>query len=209
MLPSRLRPVTLGSLGRLPATCGVCPLGVGVTVHADASWAQAAERRWGFCGMALFESDQVLGYVLVSPAHTVPRQHPVGPAQLSADQALVLTLRMLSRDGACSDWDHPRIRPLVQHLAAGLLHHEGTRSLGVVGSVGEGDCRTPPIHLLGDLGFREQHAHALHPLWQLDLDRTVTWRERVRQIGARARGLVTRPVPAPPEPAGRARQSPS
>lgn len=199
MRGSRVRELTPAALAELPPTCTQCPLGDRVTVTSDTTWAHAAHRRWGLCGVSLVTPTgagrTVTGYLLVSPALNVPRSHPLATCPAEPERAVLMGARFL--DGADESVVGHR---LVQALAARLVSHPATRSIGAVASLVPA-CTTPGADWLAAVGFHETEERPQLSTWQLDLDASVGWRTRVDDALERMAGLIPRPT-APPEPAG-------
>lgn len=204
---ARIRRIGVQDLHALPTTCPGCPLGAGryvglEAINGAATWARAAENDWGFCGLAMFHVEQVVGYLLLtSPLH-VPRAGPQSGYGLNPDAAVVMSLRV-----------NPEYvgqgvgRQLVQ-AAAARIARTPFRALEVRSTFGEPSCAVPPAGFLEATGFDLIDSHPLHPRYRLDLSRTVRWAPVVMPTVQQLLGLVRPLRPLPPEPAGRAHSEP-
>ena len=67
----------------------------GARHHAGDDWVRAAEQRWGLCGVAALESDEVVGYLLLAPSFTVPSGHPLSRGPRTPDGAVLLLVALI------------------------------------------------------------------------------------------------------------------
>lgn len=203
----RIRRIGVRDLHALPATCPECPQGAdrrpGVEAATGVStWARAVENDWGYCGLAMFHVEQVVGYVLLtSPLH-LPRGGPQSGYGLNPDAAVVMSLRVL-REYAGQGVG----RQLIQ-AAAARIARTPFRALEVRSTFGEPACVIPPAGFLEATGFALIDAHPLHPRYRLDLSHTVRWNTVQLPSVQRLLGWVRPLRPLPPEPAGRTHREP-
>ncbi len=204
---ARIRRIGVRDLHALPTTCPTCVLGPGRHPGLDdengaVTWARAADNAWGFCGLAMFHVEHVVGYLLLtSPLH-VPRAGPQSGYGLNPDAAVVMSLRVIPEYAGQGVG-----RQLVQ-AAAARIARTPFRALEVRSTYAQPSCAIPPAGFLEATGFELIDSNPLHPRYRLDLSRTVTWVPALIPTVQQLLSLV-RPVrPLPPEPAGRAHREP-
>ena len=186
----RIRVLGEHDLAHLPAFCGACPLGPHTHAEAESSWAAAAVARFGFCGVAVVDRDQVVGYLLVSPALNVPSTHPIAHGPRTPDSAVVMSVRVLEPYHRVGYGKH-----LVQAVAARLVRQAGC--LEAAGATGGRSCQIPPRGWLEGVGFAPcDEAPTLGGVvrMRLDLESTVAWRPDLRWALDLVDGLVSRPA---------------
>lgn len=166
-----------------------CPGAEAVLDHP--TWARAAMSEWGICGIGCVTGGMVTGFVLVSTALHVPREHPLA---LGAN-AQAAALLAVSDDG-CG-------RRLVQSLAAHLVGRRTITAIDAAAS-GPGTVLSPSYEWLGSVGFHPVDGDPYR--YRLDLRGTRSWLPDLSGAMQRLRDLV-RPTP-PPEPAARYDLSP-
>lgn len=210
MTSPRLRSLSRQGLRGLPASCGSCPLGEGVTVDPESTWVRAAEDQWGQVGVVAVDPakdpgpDAVMGYLLFCPPLHVPRRGPHQGGGLSPDAAVVLSIRVRPAytGGGIG-------RQLVQAAAARVARADGLgrglrphrlRALEVRGTRLGGSCALPEVDFLQSCGFEISREHPLYPKLRLDLSSTVRWRWSLSSSLERLAEWVR---PAPPEPTTR------
>ncbi|WP_425310794.1 GNAT family N-acetyltransferase [Ammonicoccus fulvus] len=204
---ARIRRIGVQDLHALPTTCPTCPLGAARYVGLEsengaATWARAAESDWGFCGIAMFHVEHIVGYLLLtSPLH-VPRAGPQSGYGLNPDAAVVMSLRVVPEYVGQGVG-----RQLVQ-AAAARIARTPFRALEVQSTHTLPSCAVPPAGFLEATGFQLIDSNPLHPRYRLDLSRTVTWTPVMMPTVQQLLGLVRPLRPLPPEPAGRAHREP-
>lgn len=197
----RLRPLVAAHLADLPHTCRTCPMGNEVEFAHDPAWARGAEDRWGLCGVAAEHDENVIGYLVVTPALTLPKAHPLTHWSRTPDSAVLVSLRVVD------DWAGLGVgKQLVQSVAARLAGNASC--LEAVGTSGHATCVTPSIDWLDSVGFAPEGTTGVGPggdelqRMQLNFSTTLRWRPDIRGAWQAVSGWVTRPVVAPPEPSG-------
>jgi hypothetical protein len=189
----RFRPVTAVGLARLPETCERCPLGPSSRFSPNPSWARAAEDRWGACGLAADHDGTTIGYILVTPALTLPRSHPLTMWARTPDSAVLMSMRVFDDQASAILPQH-----LMQALAARLTG--SVSCLEAVGTDGAPSCTTPAMSWLESVGFVKDErqrpvgfAPHLHRV-RMDFNTTVTWAPGLRSVWGTVHGWVSQPA---------------
>ncbi len=153
------------------------------------SWARAAMAEWGLCGIGCVTGEVVTGYLLVSPALHLPREHPLSLGA-NADAAALLAVV----DDGCG-------HRLVPALAAKLIGHRTITAIDAAASA-EGTALAPTPAWLDASGF--QPIDGDPGRYRLELRATRSWLPDLASVWERLRDTV-RPA-RPPEPVGRCEQ---
>lgn len=213
MASRRFRPLKVADLDDLPETCVRCAFwetGLGELASppdhrngagAKREWAEAVERRWGYCGVLALNDREPVGFATVSPPGLVPRLGAFASTPTSADAAVLLTVEVEEayRGNGIG-------RQLVQSLA-GLLTRRDIRALEAVGTNRPGPSCLVPTGFLEAVGFAVVRPHPLTPRLRMDLQSTVRWRPDLGAAWNRLTDLVGQP--AAPEPASYVRRETS
>jgi len=161
-------------------------------------WAEAVTRHWGYCGVAAYNDNELIGHLTMAPAMYVPRLGAFATTPVSPDAAVILSARVVE------NWRGKGIgRQLVQS-AAGLVVRRDIRALEAVGTYQEGPSCMLPTGWLEAVGFAIVRPHPITPRLRMDLQSSLRWAD----LGAawhRLAGLVSSSPPAP-EPASYARR---
>ena len=205
----RFRPMTAADLLALPEPCSRCTfweasladLATSSDRHGSQTkqeWAEAVTRHWGYCGVAAYNDNELIGHLTMAPAMYVPRLGAFATTPVSPDAAVILSARVVE------NWRGKGIgRQLVQS-AAGLVVRRDIRALEAVGTYQEGPSCMLPTGWLEAVGFAIVRPHPITPRLRMDLQSSLRWAD----LGAawhRLAGLVSSSPPAP-EPASYARR---
>nr|WP_294693705.1 GNAT family N-acetyltransferase [uncultured Friedmanniella sp.] len=200
----RFRPMTAADLADLPEPCAGCTFWEsGLADLATSSehrgvptkqeWAEGVTRRWGYCGVAAYNDNELIGYLTLAPANHVPRLAAFATTPVSPDAAVVMAVRVAEEHRG-----HGIGRQLVQSAAA-LVARRDIRALEAVGSYHHGPSCMLPAAFLERVGFTVVRPHPVTPRLRMDLQATQRWRPDLGAAWNRLTGLVTQP--AAPEPA--------
>lgn len=200
----RFRPMTAADLAGLPGPCGACTFWEASLVdlasspderrraETKADWAQAVTRHWGYCGVAAYNDDELIGHLTMAPAIHVPRLGAFATTPVSPDAAVLMSVRVAEEHRG-----HGVGRHLLQS-AAGLLVRRDIRALEAVGSYRDGPSCMLPATWLETVGFTVVRPHPVTPRLRMDLQSTQRWRPDLSAAWSRLTGLVAKPVVAEP-----------
>ena len=200
----RFRPMTAADLAALPEPCSRCTfweaglvdLATSSDQHADAAkleWAESVTRHWGYCGVAAYNDNELVGHLTLAPASHVRRLGAFATTPVGPDAAVLMSVHVVEEHRG-----HGIGRHLVQS-AAGLVARRDIRALEAVGTYREGPSCMLPAAWLQAVGFAVVRPHPVTPRLRMDLQTTQRWRPDLGAAWSRLTGLVTQP--AAPEPA--------
>lgn len=182
-LHSRVRELRMEDLDALPSPCRGCLFwqttgrrAPGDTAAQDAWW-RAVQLEWGVPGRGIWHDDRLVAFALYAPPLHVARTRALGPPP--GDDVLVLAT-------AWVDPEHRRgglARHLVQVVVRDAIAHdlaaiEAYATPGPLEAALPGACLVPHA-FLEHVGFTLRRADPEHPLYRLDVERTVRWQESV------------------------------
>lgn len=182
----RLVNVTLDNLDDLPWPCRRCvfweldPVArqraedAGDPALEKEAWLSATLLDWGSCGKVCYVGDVPAAFALYAPPSYVPRSVAFPTSPVSADAALLMTVRVLPDFGGGGLG-----RVMIQSVAKDLLKR-GVRAVEVFGDAKweRPGCVTPADFLLA-VGFKTVRPHHRYPRLRIDLRNVLTWKEDV------------------------------
>lgn len=201
----RFRPMTAADVAALPDPCGSCtfweasladlasPPEDHRRAETKADWAQTVTQHWGYCGVAAYNDDELIGSLTMAPASHVPRLAAFATTPVSPDAAVLMSVRVAEEHRG-----HGVGRHLLQS-AAGLLVRRDIRALEAVGTYRVGPSCLLPATWLEAVGFAVVRSHPVTPRLRMDLQSTQRWRPDLGAAWNRLAGLVAKPVV--PDPA--------
>lgn len=158
---------------------------------AKHAWCASQGLDHGAPGRVIRREDKVVAYALYAgPGEFAPRRPPI-PA--TTNDALVLATIWVERA-----W---REQGLARQLVHSAIKEAIARGLPAVEAYGDrrhrdGDCVLPAMFLLKE-GFAVHREHPRHPLFRLDVKRTVRWTKDLEATWDGVRERLPRRVPAP------------
>lgn len=200
----RFRPMTAADLAEVAEPCRSCTFWeaslADLATSSDhrrtetkADWAEAVTAHWGYCGVAAYNDNELIGHLTLAPAGHVPRLAAFASTPVSPDAAVLMTVRVAEEHRG-----HGVGRHLVQSAAA-LLARRDIRALEAVGTYHDGPSCMLPASWLQTVGFGVVRPHPVTPRLRMDLQTTQRWRSDLGAAWSRLTGLVAQP--ALPEPA--------
>lgn len=201
----RFRPMTADDLAAIPEPCRSCTFWEAslsdLATSADrrrtgtkADWAEAVTAHWGYCGVAAYNDNELIGHLAMAPAMHVPRLGAFATTPVSPDAAVLMSVQVAEEHRG-----HGVGRHLVQ-TAAALVARRDIRALEAVGTYHDGPSCMLPAGWLQSVGFAVVRPHPVTPRLRMDLQTTLRWKPDLGAAWSRLTGLVTQP--ALPEPAG-------
>ncbi|GAA0575097.1 GNAT family N-acetyltransferase [Kribbella sandramycini] len=200
----RLEPLTLATLGELPAPCRDCvfweldPVAArqanrnGDTALEKEAWLSQLLLDWGPAGVVLWVDEEIAGYAVYAPATYLPRVQAFPTAPVSADAVVLATGRILPRYLGLGLG-----KVIVQAVAKDILKR-GFRAIEAFGdSRWDGPGCVWPTDFLQAVGFAVVREHPRNPRLRLDLRSAITWRSEMEAAVERLMGAI-RPEHAPP-----------
>jgi GNAT superfamily N-acetyltransferase len=202
-MPRRFRPMTAADLADVPEPCAGCTFWeAGLADLATSSdhrragskqeWAEAVTQHWGYCGVAAYNDHELIGHLTLAPAGHVPRLAAFATTPVSADAAVVMSVRVAEEHRG-----HGVGRHLVQ-TAAALVARRDIRALEAVGTYHDGPSCMLPAGWLERVGFVVVRPHPVTPRLRMDLQTTQRWRPDLGAAWSRLTGLVSQPTAAEP-----------
>ncbi|MBP2417314.1 GNAT family N-acetyltransferase [Microlunatus capsulatus] len=199
----RFRPMTAADLADLPEPCGGCTFWESSLADLATSsdqrraatkqeWAEAVTRHWGYCGVAAYNDDELIGHLTLAPAGHVPRLGAFATTPVSADAAVVTSVRVAEEHRG-----HGVGRHLVQ-TAAALVARRDIRALEAVGTHHAGPSCMLPVSWLESVGFTVVRPHPVTPRLRMDLQTTQRWLPDLGAAWSRLTGLVAAPASVEP-----------
>jgi GNAT superfamily N-acetyltransferase len=199
----RFRPMTAADLAELPEPCGGCTFWESSLADLATSsdqrraatkqaWAAEVTRHWGYCGVAAYDDDALIGHLVLAPAAQVPRLGAFASTPVSPDAAVVTAVRVAEEHRG-----HGVGRHLVQ-TAAALVARRDIRALEAVATYQPGPSCLLPAGWLERVGFTVVRPHPVTPRLRLDLQATARWRPDLGAAWSRLTGLVTSPSAVEP-----------
>ncbi len=206
----RIAPLTLDNLGDMPDPCRSCVVweldpvagerarAAGDTAFEKEAWVSATLLEWGSCGRIGYVDEMPAGVVTYAPPSLVPRSLAFPTSPVSADAALLMTVRVLPpfAGGGFA-------RMLVQAAAKDLTRRNirAIEAFGLAAGAGiaeDGDqpdlhCMIPADMLIS-VGFKTVRSHPRVPRLRLELKTALSWREDVEQALERILGTVRAPA---------------
>jgi GNAT superfamily N-acetyltransferase len=199
----RFRPMTAADLLALPEPCSRCTfweasladLATSSDRHGGQTkqeWAEAVTRHWGYCGVAAYNDNELIGHLTMAPAMYVPRLGAFATTPVSPDAAVLMSVGVAEEHRG-----HGVGRHLVQSAAA-LLARRDIRALEAVGTYHDGPSCMLPAGWLETVGFVVVRPHPVTPRLRMDLQTTQRWRPDLGAAWSRLTGLVAQPAAAEP-----------
>lgn len=199
----RFRPMTAADLLALPEPCSRCTfweasladLATSSDRHGTGTkqeWAEAVTRHWGYCGVAAYNDNELIGYLTMAPAMYVPRLGAFATTPVSPDAAVLISVGVAEEHRG-----HGVGRHLVQSAAA-LLARRDIRALEAVATYRDGPSCLLPAAWLETVGFVVVRPHPVTPRLRMDLQTTQRWRPDLGAAWSRLTGLVAQPAAAEP-----------
>lgn len=175
------------------------------TTSAKQAWWQATQLEWGAAGKVVRIDDAPVAFVAYAPARNYPRIRRLRAAP--SEDSLLLTSLWVAPDHRGQG-----LGKLLVTTALREAVRRRTRALEAYGSRGASplaqSCFAPEAFLLA-VGFEVRHDDLVHPLFRLDVRKTVRWQESFGHALAGVRSALGRRerVPAPARPALEAQRS--
>src|SRR3712207_4013829 len=160
----RFRPMTAADLAALPEPCSRCTFWEASLADLATSsdrqgtrtkqeWAEAVTRHWGYCGVAAYNDQELIGHLTLAPAMFVPRLGAFATTPVSPDAAVLMSVVVAEEHRG-----HGVGRHLVQSAAA-LVARRDIRALEAVGTHRDGPSCMLPVGWLGAVGVAVARPH--------------------------------------------------
>ena len=187
----KLRPLTLGDLDRVPASCRGCAFweAAGERERTCGSvndpellraWYRHVTDEWGECGRVAYEDDELLGFVKYAPSGYFPQASTFPSAPQDPTVPLIACLHI------APEARHHGLGSVMLRAALRDLVSRGERRVEVFAAAQKpailDESPVLGIEFLLRNGFTVSQPDPHYPLLKLDLRALVTWTENLESV---------------------------